>query len=304
VIVFTPAVFDSLYRVSAAGGTPTPLVALDRSLGDDSVRFPWFLPDGHHFLYTVRNSDRDKSAIYVGDLASKEKRRILTADSNAVYAPPGFVLFTRERTLIAQPFDVGKLQTTGDPVPLAENVGFINAYGGFFTVSQNGVLAYLASSALGNWQLIWFDRGGKALGTLGASGGLFKPTISPDGGTVAASRSDRQSATTDIWLHDLARGTESRFTFGPKAKINDNPVWSPDGARIVFRSDRDSAASLYLKPTGGAGKEELLLKSPGAMDAPSDWSGDGRFVIYAPGSQTKRGVEHKGLGFSGLLFRL
>jgi hypothetical protein len=131
VIIFTPGMLDSLYRVPAAGGSATILIAIDRSLGEDSIRYPWFLPDGHRFLYTARNSDRDKSAIYVGDLESKEKRRILTANSNAVYASPGFVLFLRERTLMAQPFDAGRLQTTGDPVPMAENVDFTNVYGGF-----------------------------------------------------------------------------------------------------------------------------------------------------------------------------
>jgi Tol biopolymer transport system component len=112
VIVFTPGIFDSLYRVPVAGGSATILIARDQSLGEDSLRHPWFLPDGHRFLYTARNSNRAKRAIYVGDLESKEKLRILTANSNAVYAPPGFVLFLRERTLMAQPFDAGKRQTT------------------------------------------------------------------------------------------------------------------------------------------------------------------------------------------------
>jgi eukaryotic-like serine/threonine-protein kinase len=154
-------------------------------------------------LYTARNSNRDKSAIYVGDLESKEKRRILTANSNAVYAPPGVVLFLRERSLMAQPFDAGKLQTTGDPVPIAENLDFINANGGFFSVSQNGVLAYLSSPSGGHAQLSWFDRGGKPLGTVAAPGEFPGLSISPDGSVVAISRYDRPTTTTDIWLHNL-----------------------------------------------------------------------------------------------------
>jgi serine/threonine protein kinase len=280
VIVFTPGIYDGLYRVPAAGGSATILIALDRSVGEDSIRFPWFLPDGHHFLYTARNSDVDKSAIYVGDLESKEKRRILTANSNAVYAPPGFVLYLRERTLMAQPFDAGKLQTTGDAVPTAENVDFISVLGGFFSVSQNGVLAYLSSSAaVRTVQLSWFDRGGKPLGTVGAPGAGLTPSISPDGSTVADNRLDHQAETADIWLHDLARGTASRFTFGPK--MNVSPVWSPDGSRIVFASNRDGGSSLYLKPTGGAGKEEVLLSSLLGGSTPSDWSRDGHFIIYS-----------------------
>jgi Tol biopolymer transport system component len=276
VIVFTPGVYDSLYRAPAAGGKATPLIALDQSLGEDSLRFPWFLPDGHHFLYTARNSDIEKSAIYAGDMGSKEKRRILNANSNAVYAPPGFVLFLRERTLMAQPFDAGSVQTTGDPFPIAEKVDFRPNFGGFFSVSQNGVLAYLSSSAGGNVQLSWFDRGGRPLGTVGAPGNLISSSISPDGSTVAVDRSDLQAVNIDIWLHDLARGATSRFTFGPKQNIV--PVWSSDGSRIVFGSNRDAThVRLYVKPTGGAGKEELLLDAPGV---PSDWSRDGRFVIF------------------------
>jgi len=276
VIVFTPGILDSLYRVPAAGGNATPLIALDQSLGEDSLRCPWFLPDGHHFLYTARNSDVEKSAIYAGDLGSKEKRRILNANSNAVYAPPGFVVFLRERTLMAQPFDAGSAQTTGDPFPVAEKIDFITAYGGFFSVSQNGVLAYLSSSAGSNVQLNWFDRGGKPLGAVGAPGNLLSSSISPDGSTVAVARPDPQMATGDIWLHDLARGATSRFTFGPK--FNGSPVWSPDGSRIVFGSTRDGIFRLYLKPTGGAGKEELL---PNLHGVPSDWSRDGRFIIFS-----------------------
>ena len=274
VIVFTPGILDSLYRVPAAGGNATPLIALDQSLGEDSLRCPWFLPDGRHFLYTARDADQEKSTIYVGDLESKQKRRILNANSNAVYAPPGFVVFLRERTLMAQPFDAGSAQTTGDPFPIAENVDFISAYGGFFSVSQNGVLAYLSSSAGSNVQLNWFDRGGKPLGAVGAPGNLFSASISPDGSTVAVARSDPQMSTGDIWLHDLARGATSRFTFGPK--INGSPVWSPDGSRIVFGSTRDGTFRLYVKPTGGAGKEELLSNLRGL---PSDWSRDGRFIV-------------------------
>ena len=280
VIVFTPGIFDGLYRVPGAGGVATPLIALDQSLGEDSLRCPWFLPDGHHFLYTARNSDGEKSAIYAGDLGSKEKRRILTAGSNAVYAPPGFVLFLRERTLMAQPFDAGSIQTTADPFPIAEKVDFLANLGGFFSVSQNGLLAYLSSSG-GNMQLSWFDRGGKPLGTVGAPGNVFSPSISPDASTVAVDRSDSEGGNIDIWLHDLARGATSRFTFGPKQ--NFGPVWSPDGSRIVFGSNRDGTVRLYLKPTGGAGKEEVLLSLRGV---PSDWSRDGRFVIFTQ-SDTK-----------------
>jgi Tol biopolymer transport system component len=288
VIVFTPGIFDSLYRVPVAGGSATILIARDQSLGEDSLRHPWFLPDGHRFLYTARNSNRAKRAIYVGDLESKEKLRILTANSNAVYAPPGFVLFLRERTLMAQPFDAGKRQTTGEPVPIAENLDFINAFEGLFSVSQNGVLAYLSSPSGGHAQLGWFDRGGRPLGTVGEPSELLTPSISPDGSTLAVSRYDRPTTTTDIWLHNLARGTASRFTFGPAQNLF--PIWSPYGRQIVSASYRDSAWGLYLKPTIAAGKEVLLLKWPSQI-FPFDWSRDGRSIIYRQGdTHAKSGI--------------
>jgi Tol biopolymer transport system component len=136
-------------------------------------------------------------------------------------------------------------------------------------------------------QLTWFDRGGKPLGTVGAPGEISAPSISPDGSTVAVDAVYPQASNFDIWLHNLARGTASRFTFGPN--LTYGPVWSSDGTQIVFASNRDGAIKLYLKATGGAGKEELLLKSPGL--GPSDWSRDGRFVIYSQNdSHAKVGI--------------
>src|SRR5262249_2475052 len=121
------------------------------ALGEISHRWPWFLPDGHHFLYTVRNSDPEKTGIYLADLASKNRRRVLAANSNVVYAPPGYLLFLRERTLMAEPFDAAKTQITGDPFPVAEQVDYFDvSIQGQFSSSQNGVLAYTSGSLLGS----------------------------------------------------------------------------------------------------------------------------------------------------------
>jgi len=285
VIVFAPTSTGGLFRVPVAGGTATPVTALDSATAETSHRFPWFLPDGRHFLYTALNTDREKTAVYVGDLDSKTRRLVVVALSNAVYAQPGYLLFLREGTLMAQPFNAGKVQASGDPFPIAEQVdsnfsGGVAAQGQFSS-SQNGVLAYTSGGGGGrNVQLTWFDRSGKTTGTLGAPGVLQWPAISPDGNTVAADRDDQQTGFFDLWLHDLARGTASRFTFN--SKTNAYPVWSPDGSHIAFSSTRDGGggSNVYQKATSGVAQDEALDKAnPGLGKRPEDWSRDGRYII-------------------------
>ena len=176
----------------------------------------------------------------------------MLADSNTVFTPPGYLLFAREHALMAQPFDPGRLQTTGDAFPIAEQVDSASAgrTENQFSASQNGVLVYISGSGGGgNVQLTWFDRSGKSTGTLGAPGGVNWGAISPDGKTVAVDRLDPQTRTYDMWLHDMARSTASRFTFGPK--FNEFPVWSPDGNRIAFFSTRDTPGHPFQKATSG-----------------------------------------------------
>jgi Tol biopolymer transport system component len=283
VILFAPSPVAGLFRVAASGGSATPVTAPDPALGEIRHRFPWFLPDGHHFLYLGWSLDPEKTAVYVADIDSKSdsqmRRRVLAADSNAVYTPPGYLLFLREGTLMAQPFDAGKAQTTGDPVPIAEHVdsnsgGVISQ--GQFSASQNGVLAYTSGGAGTNVQLTWFDRSGKVLGTVGTPGILHWPAISPDGTTVAVDRMDPQTGIYDLWLHDLARGTTSRFTFN--SRTNEYPVWSPDGSHIAFASTRDGGLNLYQKAASGAAQDEALDKAARTKRA-DDWSGDGRYIL-------------------------
>jgi hypothetical protein len=167
VIVFG-AVAGGIFRVHAGGGSVAPLTTLGS--GEIAHRFPWFLPDGRHFLYSAQSGGGVQNAVYVADLQSKDRKRVVAAPSNTVYSPPGYLLFVREQTLMAQPFDDSKLETTSDAIPIAEHVDSVSSFPNQtqFSISQNGVLAYTSGGAGGGSRLTWFDRSGKMTGTLGA----------------------------------------------------------------------------------------------------------------------------------------
>ncbi|HJZ81541.1 MAG TPA: protein kinase, partial [Pyrinomonadaceae bacterium] len=276
VILFSPAVNQPVYRVSAAGGNPTPITTLDQSQYETSHRWPQFLPDGNHFLYLARGKP-EHTGVYLGSLGSKETRQILVSAVSALYAPPGFLLFMRNETLMAEPFDANELRLTGEPVPIAEPVAYNGGLGrGSFCASENGVLAYRSGTGQIN-QPLWFDRGGKQIGSLGEAGLYFTLCFSPDEKRAAIDRIDPHTGTQDIWLFDLLRGIPSRFTTDP---ANDwFPLWSPDGSTIVFSSSRDGVTNLYMKSASGVGGEEALLKSDQSKTA-DDWSTDGKFIVY------------------------
>ena len=276
VIVFGPSPNEPLYQVSVTGGPASPLTKLEPSRQEASHRWPHFLPDGRHFLYSVLGGPQSQG-IYVTSLDGKENRRVLDiSNSIAMYAAPGYLLFRREATLMGQAFDLDKLQLSGDPFPVAEQVGFdLSTFQTYFSASQTGVLAYSAATG-GKTQLTWIDRGGKEIGPVGQPANYIRPSLSPDGKRVAVDGSDLQG-NRDVWLIDLASGKPTRFTFDAGQDLF--AVWSPDGGRIVFGSDRNGPRNLYQRSATGATKEELLLKSD--FNAyPVDWSRDGRYIAY------------------------
>jgi hypothetical protein len=173
-----------LLSVPAVGGTPTLVTAIDTSR-ESAHRYPWFLPDGHRFLYVARGVDLTNSAVFLADLQAPEPikpgRSILPSESNAMYLPPGYLLFTRERTLMAQPFDAGTAVLSGEAVPIAEQIEFEPGNNrGAFSVSRTGVLTYQTGNSSGSSQLTWFDRTGKAVGTVGPPGEIVWASLSPD----------------------------------------------------------------------------------------------------------------------------
>ncbi len=262
-----------IYRIPATGGEPT--LAL-RSNQGAFYRWPAFLPDGRHFL--VRRSPTQGTAeIHLAALDSQETMRLLAADSQARYAS-GHLLFARAGALLAAPFDAGSLKLTGEPFVVVDKVRVAgDPYRGHFSVSDNGSLAYDPNALADNQQLTWVDRAGKPLGTVGPPGEYDYPRLAPDGKRVAVVRRDPQTRTWDIYVIDLARGAGSRLTFDPGD--DRSPVWSPDGSRIAWQSNRDGAFQIYQKLASGVGPEELLRKEDVSI-SPGSWSADGRFLLY------------------------
>jgi Tol biopolymer transport system component len=271
IIVFAPVnTAGPLMRVSASGGASTPIKTTQG-------RLPWFLPDGRHFLYEAPVAENRK--IYVASLDDSENKAVTEAGSNPLYAQ-GHLLFLREGTLMAEPFDAGRLVVTGEavPVPGIEQVQSVLNSGtvGVFSVSSNGMLAYRTGAKFSGLQLTWFDRSGKLGTTVGAPGNFNDFRLSRDGKRVVASVAERGN--TDIWIYDIASGLRNRLTFDPALDMN--PVWSPDDRSIAFRSIRNGQFGLYRKSADLSGNEELL-SADNSDKALSSWSGDGKFLLYS-----------------------
>ena len=281
-ILFAPTFNGPIYQVSAGGGTPVQVTELDVSKEENSHRFPQFLPDGRHFLYLVRSVQGVIPGVHVGSLDNKEKKLLFRNRSNVVYAAPGYLLFVRENTLMAQAFDSKNLTIRGDAIPIGQGVLVNEPYSrSVLSASDNGVLAYGGAGAVEPSRLRWLDRTGKQIGTVGDPGAYSNPRLSPDGTKLAVAVGDISRAATDIWIYDLARGGRARLTFD--ASLNYEPIWSPDGSQIVFSSARRGGfPQLFRKAASGEGSEELLLDSPNTTDRPDDWSPDGRFIVYEP----------------------
>jgi len=282
-IVFTPTQAEGLYAIPAAGGEVTPVTTPDSSRQENSHRWPSFLPDGRRFLYWIR-SRSPSSGIYVGSLDSRKSSRVVSADGMGVFVPPDQLLFERDGSLLAQAFDPRSAKVRGETVRVVESVGYGSPPGyALFSVSDKGLLAYMAF-VISQRELVWLDRSGNVLGTIGGPGGYQVPSLSPDEKRVAFAMRDPQSGNLDIWLTDLARNLSSRFTFSPANESR--PVWSPDGSRIAFVSSQEGFGDIYEKPSSGAGQEQVIFRSNQDKFL-TDWSLDGRFLVFhTPGPKT------------------
>jgi serine/threonine protein kinase len=278
VILFSPALAGEggLFRVPASGGTPVQVTELDAGHGEANQTWPFFLPDGRHFLY--HRNYTDGAAIYVGDLYSPSGMRLLPLDMSVLdYAPPGYLLYAHDRVLFAQPFDAKRLTLAGDPIRVVDGVEEVGPGSAAFSVSSNGVLVYWGGATPPQQQLTWVGRDGTRIAPVGEPGEYYHFSLSPDGRRVAvtAYESGAKGIPTAIWLLDGFRGTATKFSFQFGAGI---PVWSPDGARIAFSYDnRPGPPTVYLKPTGGPEQYDLLVEAGG--NQPTDWSADGDTVV-------------------------
>jgi serine/threonine protein kinase len=288
-IVFSTGPGKSLSRVSSAGGQPSEFMRL--ATGQTQYGFPWFLPDGRHLLFyayaisdfpsisSSRSSGEDVAGVYVGSLDAADSKRLAAADSAAVYdSQSGHLLFVRQGTLLAQPFDPKTLALAGASFPIAERVeaGVIRGMAAF-SVSTKGVLAYgVGAGTAAGLQMAWFDRQGKQVEAVGPPGNYRGIDLAPDGTHVGAHRHDGNGG--DIWVTDLSRSTTSRFTFDASQE-NQSPIWSPDGTRIVYGSIRNGKSGLYQKLANNAGTEERLVESNVTM-LPVSWSPDGKSIVY------------------------
>jgi Tol biopolymer transport system component len=276
VILFHTGLRRALYEVPATGGAATPVLPLDPSRQETSHSSPQFLPDGRHFLYFVQSGRTENRGIYIGSLGSKETRRLMNTDRNAVYVGqptgPGHLLFMRGTTLMAQPFDGRQFLLTGEPSLVAQGIASLQLADiapGAFSASGSGVLAYRQGPNAGTGELVWLDRQGRRVGAVGEPAEYLNPALSPDDTRLAVSRINPQTGTSDVLMFDLIRGTSSRFTFDPGDEIN--PMWSPDGNWIAFSSTKKGPYDIYRKPASSSAEAEPLLEST-ENKFPMDWS--------------------------------
>ncbi len=278
-ILFSPAAQSPLFRILAAGGDPVQVTALDSTRHEIAHRWPQFLPDGRHFLYLALPPRDGQHDIYMGSLDGKPARLVARSDRAAVYAPPGYLLLVRNETMLAQRFDAGRGETSGEPVSLDEvpatdgHLGEPNA-----SVSNDGVLAWRMADPPVR-RLVWLDDAGKPSGVIPMQPGPYTGVrVSPTGRHAALWRNDPQTMV-DIWLVELERGTTTRFTSDP-GNEGVFPTWSPDGGRMAFGANGKGPYDIYVRPVTGSGQEELLHASGVMKKWPRSWAPDGRSIVF------------------------
>jgi serine/threonine protein kinase len=277
-IVFTPNPNSPMMSVPVTGGTPEAASKLNLAQGENSHRWPVFLPDGKHFIYWSRNSrGSQEHVLYLAEIGSLNAKLLVKNESMAVYTP-GYLLFTRDQTLMARPFNARNFEFTGDPVPVVEHVA---NNGGVarpvFSASNNGEIIYQAGDTAGGWNLVWEDREGKRVGSLPQTARYFYPALSPDGTRIAVTLADTQGIG-DIWIFDLQRGTSTRLTFG--SALISYPTWSPDGKTVYYSSTVKGPPHIYAKSADGSGPERTVLETENTVELIEDVSSDGRYLIY------------------------
>ncbi|MGZ4730597.1 MAG: protein kinase domain-containing protein [Terriglobales bacterium] len=281
VILFTPDAWSGLYRMPSSGGTPVAVTTPDVSQYQVSHRWPVFLPDGRHFLYLACNFSGmlDKNTIFLGSIDSDEKRRVVTASTNAVYADPGYLLYWRDHALVAQRFNLHSFSLEGEPRIVSDAVQYFPQTNlAIFTVAGNTLVSQTgAGKGVNKSQLIWFDRHGKQTGVVGPPDQVSNPKLSPDGRRIAVDQTDTDGRHVNIWIHDLASDAAARLGFGPW--LEQVSVWSPDGKQVVYTSNEKLFFSFFSKNSDGSGSAKNILDFGTPQQGPWDWSRDGKYLL-------------------------
>ena len=282
-ILFAPSLSDGFYRVAASGGKPRQVLKLDESKFERADLWPQFLPDGKHFVFYQQTDLAETSGVYLGSTDPPEYRRLFTSQTNAVYsaaapdAPKtGYLLYINERNLMAQQFNASRLEIAESPITLGNEIGALRSMAlAPISVSATGVLVYQGVGQPTR-QMVWIDRGGRQIAFAGEPGTWGPPRISPDGSRAIAAKTGPDGTTAHLWLLDSG-GTAQQITDGPMHE--GSPVWSPDGSRIAYFGKQGEAYDIFTRAVRVDAKPELLLKSTD-QKFPSDWSHDGRYLVY------------------------
>jgi Tol biopolymer transport system component len=273
-LLYAPRIDSGVFRVAESGGVPQAVTTLKAERGDVSHTLPEFLPDGRAFLFLVRGRE---AGIYVGSLDSTEPRRIMNDAARVHYAEPGYLVFQRGRTAMAVPFDTRRLEVSGPPFPIADQV-----FSGQYHATADGDLVYRFDGAVAA-QLAWYARDGGRLEVVGPPGPYRQIALSPSGRRVAiqAGETVQGGAAADLLMLDLATGVRSRLTNNPA--LNSDPSWSPDERRLVFSSNRTGRNALFVKDLT-TGQETPLFDFP-ANVVVDEWTPDGKFIVFRTGGR-------------------
>jgi len=286
VIVFTPDTYTGIYRISSAGGTPVEITQLDRSRLETSNRWPVFLPDQKHFLFLGANfsGEPEKNAIFVGSIDGNEKHFVVGASSNAAYAG-GYLVYLRDDALVAQLFDARTFAVSGEPRTVTDSVQYVPTtdLAVFSVAGKQNLVAQTQTASVGvqTSQLLWFDRSGKQVGTVGTPGMYGNVSLSPDGKRLLLDQLDKSGRIWDVWIRDLASDVMTRLTFGKG--LNSLPIWSPDGKVAVYGAIRQAQWGLCERNADGSGTERPLSEAAIYPQGPWDWSRDGKVLMWRKG---------------------
>jgi len=275
VIVFAPASGSGLSRVNAAGGSPTRVTTLDEQKGEFSHRWPELLPDGDSVLFTVGTQGSwDNAHIVAQSLSSGRRQLLLQGGTNPRYLATGHLLYAHGGTIFAVPFDPSALRVSGTPVRVLENVLQSSDGAAQLSVAQSGSVVYVPGRfASSDRQLMTVDRMGNAIPFAAPARAYSAPRVSPDGQKLVVTITETTEA---LWMYDISRGALNQLTFEANSSF---PVWTPDGQRIAFSSNRAGALNLFWTRLDVASGQERLAQSD-TIQLPGSWSPDGRILAF------------------------